>query len=152
MKKKKSERTSEPDSLMQQAEIPYHQELLNVMLMTAVPLWVRSFEHVPWKERRRIMLELGEQISGPGGEYVMVPGPNEGDTARAFNNLAKAIALTAFVTGGITFLNVNYDASRILGYNVWARDSNKQQRITQADYRSLSGVLFSRLREARKGA
>jgi len=36
----------------------------------------------------------------------------EGNTARAFNTFAKAIASLAFVPGGVTFFNQHYEATR----------------------------------------
>ena len=73
------------------------------MLGCAVPLWMFIYRQQGPEARQR---EL-ERLNDPENdfylrlEYVLHKGPKPGDTAKAFNDLAKAIALLSFCPGGV---------------------------------------------------
>jgi hypothetical protein len=76
---------------------------LPMMLDATVPLWIETIKSLTPEQR----LERITELNSDGldfclrMEYVLHKGPKEGDTAKAFNDLAKAIALLSFCPGGV---------------------------------------------------
>lgn len=82
--------------------------LLSTMLQVAVPLRMRELRQVG-PTARRLQLERLRNSDLPYRlEYVLHRGPKEGDSARAFNDLATAIALLSFAPGGVSTFGTRY--------------------------------------------
>ncbi len=73
-------------------------EQLKTSLDTAVPLWIHQFRDLPEEERFRMIREISPGFT-ERMEYVLHN--QEGKTADAFNDLARAIALMSFLPGGV---------------------------------------------------
>lgn len=73
--------------------------LLVETLDAAVPVWIHQFRSLVEEERMEMIAEIS-----PGFpermEYLIHK--KEGETAKAFNDLARAIALMSFLPGGVT--------------------------------------------------
>ena len=73
-------------------------------LSAAVPLWMLRFQGYSAEERQ----EEIDRLNSEGVdfcmrmEYVLHKGPKPGDSAKAFNDLAKTIALLSFAPGGVS--------------------------------------------------
>jgi hypothetical protein len=87
--------------------------LLVDMLDMAVPLWILRFQEYSFEDRLAAMKELDA-----GGdlclrmEYLIHKGPKEGDSAKAFNDTAKVIALLAFQPGGVDMFGRHWESKR----------------------------------------
>lgn len=55
-----------------------------------------------------------EQLAASGlwNEQILFGSKRQGETATAFNAMAKAVAALAFVPGGVTVFNTHYEAKR----------------------------------------
>jgi hypothetical protein len=84
--------------------------ILPLMLDAAVPLWVFEFQKLTVDERQEKIKECEKDDLCLRLEYVLHRGPKEGDSARAFNDLAKAIALLSFCPGGVNAFGRHWDA------------------------------------------
>jgi len=84
-------------------------QLLPTMLELAVPLWMQEFRDAGSDYRQQ---ELRRLLDEPDFtqrlEYVLHKGPKKGDSAKAFNSLAKLIALLSFFPGGIRCFGRRY--------------------------------------------
>jgi hypothetical protein len=89
-------------------------KLLPMSLAAAVPLWISQFSELSAEERlaRVRGLETADDFC-LSMEHVLHKGPKPGDSARAFNNLAKAIALMAFCPGGVTLFGRHHEVKRV---------------------------------------
>lgn len=69
-------------------------------LEVAVPLWISQLREVPWKlidaRREPCMLMIAEH-----GDDILFKSKRQGDTAKAFNALAEAVAILSFIPGGV---------------------------------------------------
>ena len=74
---------------------------LPMMLDAAVPLWQWEYRKLSWDERMGILREIEGSDLCLRMEYLLHRGPKKGDSARAFNDLAKAAAILSFVPGGV---------------------------------------------------
>ena len=80
--------------------------LLPMTLDAVVPLWILEFAQLPADERMDRLKAMNGVIHRGMNfcelmEFVLHKGSKKGDSAAAFNALAKSIALMAFVPGGI---------------------------------------------------
>ena len=82
--------------------------MLPMSLSAAVPLWMHQFKDLDWEQREHLMKEVQKDDFCLRLEYVLHKGPKEGDSARAFNDLAKAIALLSFCPGGVCVFGTRY--------------------------------------------
>jgi len=73
--------------------------LLETTLDAAVPLWIHQFRDLPEEERMEM---IGEISPGFAERMEYLIHKKEGETADAFNDLARAIALMSFLPGGVT--------------------------------------------------
>lgn len=84
-------------------------ELLRMSLSTAVPLWIVEFKQLPWEKLERIATEASQYIAEHGDD-ILFKSKKKGDTAKAFNQLAKGVAVLAFVPGGVKTLGLHFEA------------------------------------------
>jgi len=83
-------------------------ELLRISLQTAVPLWIENLKNRPWEELQKIVNEAQKMIAEKG-DNILFKSNREGETAEAFNHLARAVAVLSFVPGGITFMDMHFE-------------------------------------------
>lgn len=84
-------------------------EALKSILPAAVPLWIHEFKGLPWSEVQAIATESSQFIA-EHGDNILFRGPKKGDTANAFNHLARGIAVLAFAPGGVTTMGMHFEA------------------------------------------
>ena len=84
--------------------------MLATCLDAAVPLWIEQFRKLPEEEWQRMLDEINKDFSAKM-EYVIHR--KEGETAQAFNDLARAIALLSFCPGGVTCFDRHWETRRI---------------------------------------
>jgi|FLYN01.1.fsa_nt_gi hypothetical protein len=84
-------------------------EMLKMLLHVAVPLWVESFKDLPWEELRR-MADEAVNFLGEHGDAIMFR--QKGTTAKAFNHLAKSLAILSMVPGGVNFMGMHFETPR----------------------------------------
>jgi hypothetical protein len=86
-----------------------NQELLAISLSAAVPLWIEEFKRRPWSELIAIAKEAC-QIVAEKGDIIQYRSKKAGETAKAFNALARGIAVLAFSPGGIDCFGLHFEA------------------------------------------
>lgn len=84
--------------------------MLATCLDAAVPLWIEQFRKLPEEEWQRMLDEINKDFSAKM-EYVIHR--KEGETAQAFNDLARAIALLSFCPGGVTCFGQHWETRRV---------------------------------------
>jgi hypothetical protein len=83
--------------------------LLKLALSAAVPLWIEELKNKPWDELQA-MAEYAAQVVASKGDRLMFRGKKKGESAAAFNALAKGIAILSFAPGGVTVFGEHYEA------------------------------------------
>lgn len=83
-------------------------QLLETMLPMAVALNIAEFQRRPWSELQAIATEASQFI-GEHGDALMYK--QKGTTAKAFNMLAKGVAVMSFAQGGVTLFGHHYEAT-----------------------------------------
>ncbi len=73
---------------------------LAMSLDAAVPLWIHQFRSLSDEEYATTLAELNASDFAARMEFLLHK--KEGETAKAFNDLAKGIALLSFCPGGVT--------------------------------------------------
>lgn len=87
-----------------------NEDLLRTSLSAAVPLWIEELRHLPEEARMRLGRECA-QVIAEKGDVIQFKSKKAGETAAAFNALAKGLACLAYVPGGVTFLGVHFEAA-----------------------------------------
>jgi hypothetical protein len=86
--------------------------VLVMSLQTAVPLWIMQFQLYAEEDVLKIAQEAGQFIACHG-DNILFRGAKKGDSARAFNELAKGLAAIALlVPGGVDFAGVHWEAGK----------------------------------------
>ena len=83
-------------------------DMLRSTLGVAIPLWVFELKKLPWSEIEKIAHESA-QVIAEKGDLLMFKSKKKGETANAFNALAKGLAALSFCPGGVTFLGDHYE-------------------------------------------
>lgn len=83
-------------------------ELLRIALSAAVPLNAMAMQKRPWSEIQALAQEAA-QIIAEKGDLIMFKGKKKGESAAAFNALARGLAALSFAPGGVTFLGDHYE-------------------------------------------
>jgi hypothetical protein len=83
-------------------------ELLRTALSSAVPLWIEEMKKLTWEERRVIASE-SSGIVAHQGDNILYKGAKKGDTAKAFNALARGLAVCSFVPGGVKAFGLHFE-------------------------------------------
>jgi hypothetical protein len=84
-------------------------ELMRSALAVSVPLYIVQLRQVGADERVRIAHECA-QVIAEKGDVLQFRGGTKGESARAFNALAKGLAAAAFSPGGVRFLGDRWEA------------------------------------------
>lgn len=87
---------------------PHKRELLRITLGAAVPLWIAELRKLTPEQRIALARECGDIVAAKG-DVIQFRSKKPGETAKAFNALAKGIAALAFSPGGVTFLGDHYE-------------------------------------------
>lgn len=82
--------------------------LIKLALSAAVPLWIEELKNKPWAELQE-MAQAAADIVASKGDLIMFRG-KKGESAAAFNALAKGIAILSFAPGGVTVFGDHYEA------------------------------------------
>ena len=84
---------------------------LQISLSAAVPLWIETFvqQDYTWADVSRIASE-SSQIIAEKGDLILFKSKKKGETAAAFNALARGVAALAFVPGGVTVFEMHFEA------------------------------------------
>jgi hypothetical protein len=88
-------------------------ELLKGMLGISVPLHIHSLEEKggPTDEDMKKAKEFSS-VLGERGDILLFGGGKKGECAEMFNRTAQAIAVLAFVPGGISIFGSHFEAKR----------------------------------------
>jgi hypothetical protein len=82
-----------------------HTSVLVTMLQLAVPMWIAEVNQRHGETRTELLANWQEE-AGPvvaaNGDNILYLGHKRGDTAKAFNSLARGLAVLAHATGGVT--------------------------------------------------
>ena len=86
------------------------ESLLKLTLEAAVPLWILKIqdENWPW-DRLQAEAKEAAQIVAEKGDIIQFRSKKKGETAAAFNALAKGLSILAFAPGGVTFLGLHWE-------------------------------------------
>ena len=82
-------------------------DLLRITLEAAVPVWVERLKREPFADLLKRSGELA-QIVGEKGDVMQYGSKKRGETAKAFNALAEALAILSFMPGGVKFCGTHY--------------------------------------------
>ena len=83
-------------------------QALNTTLAVAVPMWQEDFRGVPLETLMEEAQGLAQTI-GEKGDVILFKSSKKGETAKAFNALARAIAILSMMPGGVTVFGVHYE-------------------------------------------
>lgn len=86
--------------------------LLKTMLAVAVPLWIENFRPLTDDQRIEIAKEAG-QVVAEHGDIILYQSKKKGETAKAFNQLARGLAALAFADGGVTAFGLHFEAKHV---------------------------------------
>jgi hypothetical protein len=93
---------------------------LATSLSAAVPLWVEEFVQKGMSLDEVFVVAKGSaQVIAEKGDLILFRSKKHGETASAFNALAKGIAALSFVPGGVTTFGQHFetDPSRLSATN-----------------------------------
>lgn len=83
--------------------------LLKIALSAAVPLWIEELKNKPWAELQE-QAKAAADVVASKGDLLMFRGKKKGESALAFNALAKGIAILSFAPGGVTTFGMHFEA------------------------------------------
>jgi hypothetical protein len=83
-------------------------EVLRIALSAAVPLHVMELQRLSWAEVSASAKACGDIIAEKG-DVLQFRGKKRGESAKAFNALARGLAALSFAPGGVTFLGDHYE-------------------------------------------
>jgi hypothetical protein len=83
--------------------------LLASTLAVAVPMWVDQIVREGWDESRRSYeAQLAAQVVAEKGDIILYRSKKKGESAQAFNALARGIAILSFSPGGVVAFGTRY--------------------------------------------
>lgn len=85
--------------------------LLRAALGAAVPLYMADMRDWTW-EQLEVCAHEAALVVASHGDDILYRGARQGDTASAFNALARGLAVLAFMPGGVTFLGEHYEGKQ----------------------------------------
>lgn len=83
-------------------------QLLRTTLQAAVPLWAIQFREYTWNRLQGMLPDIVDMIASHG-DNVLFKSKKQGETAAAFNALAKGLAICSFVPGGVTLFDEHWE-------------------------------------------
>lgn len=88
---------------------------LPIALEAAVPLWILELQRMSEVERDRVRMiwaREGADDIAFRGDVLQYGGGKRGDAAKAFNHLARGLAVLAFQPGGVDFAGLHFEATK----------------------------------------
>lgn len=85
------------------------QALLESTLQVAVPLHIETMRDLSPKQREKIAHEAALVIASKG-DVILYKSKKKGETADAFNHLARGLAAASFCPGGIRFGSLHFES------------------------------------------
>lgn len=85
--------------------------LLRAALGAAVPLYMAEMRDWTWEQLEVYAHEAALAVASHGDD-ILYRSKKKGNTAAAFNALARGLAVLAFQPGGVTFLGEHYEGKR----------------------------------------
>ena len=83
-------------------------EYLRIALQAAVPLHIIQLQGTPWSEMTRMASDVCQMIA-EHGDLILFKSKKQGESAKAFNALARGVAILSYVPGGVTFLGDHWE-------------------------------------------
>jgi hypothetical protein len=83
--------------------------LLAATLQVAVPFWIEQLRGAGDEDRLAMALESAQFIA-EHGDNVLYRGARKGDSAKAFNHVARGLAIGAYQPGGVTAFGQHWEA------------------------------------------
>ncbi len=82
-----------------------------IAISCSVPLYIAEIKQMGYatSDYQDSLREIADLITSDGD--VLLYGGNKGEPAKIFNKLAKAVAFLAFQPGGISILEMHFEAS-----------------------------------------
>jgi hypothetical protein len=85
-----------------------NESLLKTSLSAAVPLWAMQFQDEPWDSIQKQIPEITKELC-ERGDLIMFKSAKKGETAKAFNALARCIAILSFAPGGVDCFGMHFE-------------------------------------------
>jgi len=83
---------------------------LSIALSASVPLWIETFIQEGYTfEYLQSIAKESLQIVAEKGDLILFKSKKKGESAKAFNALAKGIAVLAFMPGGVTLFGLHFE-------------------------------------------
>ncbi len=79
------------------------------MLELAVPQWIEALRPLTFNQRAALAHECAEIVAHKG-DVILYKSEKRGETAAAFNALAKGIAVLAYQPGGVRVFGRSFNA------------------------------------------
>jgi hypothetical protein len=83
-------------------------DLLRLSLEASVPLWIEEMKKLSWDQRRELASECSGIVAHQG-DNILYRGAKKGQTATAFNALAKGLAICSFAPGGVKAFGLHFE-------------------------------------------
>jgi hypothetical protein len=84
------------------------QSLLSISLSAAVPLWAMQFRDLSWDTLQSYLPDIIDMVASHG-DNILYRSKKSGETAAAFNALAKGIAILSFCPGGVKVFGNHFE-------------------------------------------
>jgi hypothetical protein len=85
-------------------------DLLVTALSASVPLYIEELRGLSVEDRLNIAHDAA-QIVAEKGDVILYRSNKKGETAKAFNALARGLAALAFQPSGVTFLGMKFEVT-----------------------------------------
>jgi hypothetical protein len=81
--------------------------LLQDALSAAVPLWILELRQSTFEQRAALAAKACDVIASQG-DIILYRSSKKGETAKAFNELAKGLAVLAYQPGGVEIFGLHF--------------------------------------------
>jgi hypothetical protein len=82
---------------------------LRAFVGCAVPLWIERLRHRTFAEIQHRAAECADAVAAMGDVLMFNRGQRHGETAKAFNRFAEAVACMSFASGGVTVFGLHFE-------------------------------------------
>lgn len=113
--------------------------LLSASLAAAVPLWIEDLRGLTFEERDQIAKECSQHLAEKG-DILLYRSGKKGETAKAFNMLAKGVAVLAFVPGGVKVFGNHFEAEPMAKKRAKRAAETSESSQTETDRQDSSQV------------
>jgi hypothetical protein len=128
--------------------------LLESALSAAVPLWIEQLKVLPYEEVMRIARECADIVAHKG-DVILYRSPKKGETAAAFNALAKGVACLSFSSGGARVFGLKFEAEhpettprKASFHQLWTEAASRAPRYDKAPWRDLDDEIEAAERDS----